>query len=274
MSLLKWVGGKAWLADKLREAMPEKIDLYVDPFCGGLGAFFAVQDRCKWALLSDANQRLIDFWRAVRDESAFTHTEMEANAAAYTLAKSGDTGRKNLFYNWRNAMNANSTFTLPVAAARFWALNKTCFNGLYRENRREEFNVPWGKRKKLVAPSLEEVRDMSDRLQRVGLRCGDGLKALSGVLLELDLATTFHMDPGIVVYLDPPYLDTFSSYTSGGFNLSHHEELARLFHKLPEGQRLASNSIEARHFYPNHEVVMRPCRVRGGLTYKEEILAW
>lgn len=94
-------------------------------------------------------------------------------------------------------------------------LQQTCFNGVYRENRRGKFNMSYGRRPKVTMPTAPDVMAVSERLQ--------GAELLDAASFEATLALA---EPGDFVYLDPPYIDTHSAFTGAGFNLSHHERLA------------------------------------------------
>lgn len=179
---LKWAGGKRRLLRHLLPYVPARIEDYYEPFVGGGAMFFAIHDRvANRSRLSDLNEDLVNTWVVVRD-SPYELLEK--------IAKLRAEDSKEFYY----AMRAGPTSTDPIdRAAWFVYLNQTAWNGLWRVNRKGEFNVPWGAR---------PFRGMTAK-QLLGLRV-----ALSGADVAVEdfrdaLATA---KAGDFVYLDPPYL--------------------------------------------------------------------
>lgn len=205
---IKWVGGKARLLPQLKALLPPGVDLmrHVEPFLGG-GAFFF--DRApERSLLSDINPSLISTYLAVRDNVDELVLELESLAAAHS---------KDAYYSTRESYNKAPSGP-TTQAAKFIYLNKTCFNGLHRVNKKGHFNVPMGRYKNPSIVNEVVLRAASKRLQGAELHCR-GFETL------LESAR-----PGDFVYFDPPYApvsDTanFTSYAQSGFN---HEDQKRL----------------------------------------------
>lgn len=204
---LKWAGGKTRLLARLLPFVPDRIASYYEPFLGGGAMFFAVQDRVEQrSYLSDLNGELINAWVVVRD---CPHELLEA------LAELKAHDSEEFYYELRSASWSSD----PIArAAKFVYLNQTAWNGLWRVNRKGEFNVPWGAR---------PFRGMTAR-QLLGLR---------GALSRADIAPADFRDAlssaqaGDFVYLDPPYLplsDTskFYFYTEQRFRAPDLHSLA------------------------------------------------
>lgn len=211
---LKWAGGKGRILPQLLQHFPKDVHnrRYYEPFVGGGAVFFALQPR--QSHLFDLNPDLVEAYCVVRDR-------VEELIAALG-AHSNDPGH---FYHVR----AQDTSTLsPVErAARLLYLNRTCFNGLYRVNRRGEFNVPFGK---YANPTICNVE---------GLRASS--RALQGVTIEhADFAEATHCArAGDFVYFDPPYVplsptSSFTAYYSHKFGEEEHKRLARTFAALAE----------------------------------------
>lgn len=203
----KWVGGKRQLLPQLLPFVPAEFGAYHEPFVGGGALFFALaSDRMISATLSDDNERLIRTYRAIRDDVE----------GVIGLLR-GYPYDKRFYLNLR-AVDIDSRSDVEVAAW-FIYLNKTCFNGLYRVNRDDRFNVPFGKFK--TAPTIldeENLRACSKVLALAHLCAGD-----FGMVADQAAAGDF-------VYFDPPYIplsvtSSFTSYTAGKFSMKEHARL-------------------------------------------------
>jgi DNA adenine methylase len=174
---LKWAGGKRWFADRCLHLIPRNFGRYVEPFLGSGAMFFAL--RPPKALLSDLNPDLINCYRAIRDAP---------EGIAERLAEHHRLHDKAHYYDTRAAKPDD-----PVErAAWFIYLNRTCWNGLYRVNRRNEFNVPIGTKTSVVLPN-DDFKGAS--------------RILSGVeILNQDFEATLDAaEDGDFVFVDPPY---------------------------------------------------------------------
>lgn len=203
--IIKWAGGKWGLMSSLRQRLPpsERIQRYYEPFVGGAALFFHLQPIN--AQLSDTNAELINLYTVVRDQ-----------LPALLDALGAHVNERDHFYRIR----AQDPVTLAPAAraARLIFLNKTCFNGLYRVNRRGEFNVPFGR---YSNPTLCDVANLTAAcvaLQGITLTQADYATALAG-------ATA-----GDFIYFDPPYQPvsktaSFTSYTEARFGPAEQEQL-------------------------------------------------
>ncbi len=209
---LKWAGGKTHLLPVLRKCVPSAFRCYLEPFLGGGALFFDLHpDR---AVLSDSNQDLMQCYNVVREyPDQLIHHLANLKVSAEE------------FYRLR-AINPE---TLPPVsrAARFIYLNKTCYNGLYRVNKKGQFNTPFGgyERVSLVDPG--NLHRASRHLQTASLRFADYRDTL-------ELARE-----GDFVYLDPPYLPVgkyadFKRYTKDSFYESDHNLLANVFRRLAD----------------------------------------
>jgi DNA adenine methylase len=192
---LKWAGGKRQLVRELLQHAPESYGRYFEPFLGGGALFFAL--RPAGAVLADRNERLIRTYEGVKNDV----DQVIALLRTYPHDRS-------FFYRFRE-IDVDRLSDAEVAAW-FIYLNKTGYNGLYRVNRANRYNVPFGR---YVAPTIcdEPTLRACSRL-------------LGGAML---LATDFEdavagARSGDFVYLDPPYApvsstSSFTSYTSDGF---------------------------------------------------------
>jgi DNA adenine methylase len=221
---LKWAGGKRLLLPVLLPKFPEMRDggRYFEPFLGGGAAFFAL--RPESALLADVNSELINTYCAVRDcvEDVIEHL--------LTLANTRED-----FYRirtWRPRSRARR-------AARFIYLNKTCFNGLYRENLAGEFNVPYGEhRYETLVCDTQQLEVASDALFDANLRTADFVSAVR------------EAEAGDLVYFDPPYItghqnNGFVEYNAKVFSWSDQHRLKNAALRLAErGVRVAISNAD------------------------------
>lgn len=205
---LKWAGGKRWLADAVAPLLTAKSGRYVEPFLGGGSVFFNVE--CDQALLSDVNPELINAYRVVRDQPE----------ELVWLLKNLSIDKR-LFYRVRT----EQCVTKVARAARILYLNRTAFNGLYRVNRRGEFNVPFGCKAGTRAVDAEIIFACSAKLQRAALKSVDFRTPLSA------------LTSNDTVFLDPPYTvrhdnNGFRRYNEQIFSWGDQVALARDANRL------------------------------------------
>lgn len=211
---LKWVGGKGRLLEQIAPHLPTQFETYHEPFVGGGAVFFKL--RPSSAVISDVNPRLIECYQSIRDRPLELIDRLDAHRRAHS---------QDHYYASRARMNSQADRAPIDRAALFIYLNKTCYNGLYRENSRGEFNVPMGR---YDAPSVydaEHLMAVSRSLANVDIRN----EPFSEVL---DRAR-----PGDFVYFDPPYVPvsrtaSFTGYHASGFDAELQSALARLFATL------------------------------------------
>jgi DNA adenine methylase len=196
--------------------LPEDFAAYHEPHVGSGALFFelATHGALSQVYLSDANPSLIDTYLAVRD-----HVEDVIS----TLRKHQKKHDRDYYY----LVRAIDPSRLPLAgrAARVIYLNKTCYNGLYRENRRGQFNVPFGRYQNPTICDAANLRNVSRVLQGVDI-------ARRGYASVLDYA-----QPGDFVYFDPPYhpvsaTSSFTAYDSHGFGEDDQRRLRDVFAEL------------------------------------------
>jgi len=224
--ILKWAGGKSSLLPILLPLVPDEFNRYCEPFVGGGALFWALSLRK--SVISDTNEELIHFYRAVRDhpEELFAEiSSMKVNEGEY--------------YSIR-ALEPKSLSEI-FRAARFIYLNKTCYNGLYRVNRKGQFNTPYGK------------KDKGNIVEKRKLIWASHLLKQTEIVLE-DYASTLELlNEGDFAYLDPPYVPVgkysdFNRYTKNVFTFEDHKTLANEFRKASERgvKVLLSNSFNKR----------------------------
>lgn len=209
---VKWAGGKGQLLAQLEPLFPEGFQNYHEPFVGGGAVFFYLLP--KKASLIDNNKELINFYLVVRD-----------NLEALLQDLPRHINEKSYYYKVR-ALNPEEMD--PVKrASRFLFLNKTSFNGLWRVNRKGEFNVPFGYYKKPRIIDEPNLRLVSSTLQDTEITLGD-------FALVLEKAQR-----GDFIYFDPPYhplseTSSFTSYTAKDFGEEDQKRLADVFRTLDQ----------------------------------------
>lgn len=219
MPVVKWVGGKRQLLDSLVPLMPRRISMYCEPFIGG-GAMFLHKQPVR-AYINDINEELINLYQIIRDDpdALLLSLEQHKNEAEY-------------FYrlrDWDKDKAAYAELSGVERASRMIYLNKTCFNGLYRVNRKGEFNAPFGRYKNPNIVNARVIRAVSRYLNRADI-----------TFFHTDYEEVLRMLPKhSFVYLDPPYdpmssTSNFTSYTQKGFN---REEQIRLKENCDELHR-------------------------------------
>ncbi len=211
--ILKWAGGKTQMLGDLLPKVPSSYGRYIEPFFGGGAMFFALQP--EQAVIADSNPELINLYRQVANH---------VDDVICQLKKYENT--QEMFY----AVRGQDWTMLPEAeaAARTIFLNKTCFNGLYRVNKKGQFNVPFGKYKNPKICDEEGLKAASTALKKAEIVCGDYLLVLE-----------HYAQPGDFVFLDPPYLpiseySDFKRYTKEQFYEEDHVELAKMVKTLHE----------------------------------------
>ena len=216
---VKWAGGKRQIIDKLKEYVPDEYDTYYEPFVGGGALLFELAP--KKAVINDLNEELMNVYNCLCNEEKFkkmcnllNHYEAEHSEEFYYEIRNKD---KN-----KNAYNRLSDYT---KAARTIYLNKACFNGLYRVNSKNEFNVPFGKKTKINTYEGSNLITVSNYLTMNDIK-------IQSVDFEESLKTA---KKGDFVYIDPPYdsdTSTFNNYTEDGFGKEEQRRLAKVYKDL------------------------------------------
>lgn len=174
---IKWAGGKRWLLHDPSFGLPNFSGRYIEPFLGGGAIFFHLAPA--QAILSDVNERLIATYQSIRDEWQLVQE---------ALLEFHQKHSKEFYYEERARQHSSP----HLRAAQFLYLNRTCFNGLYRENLKGQFNVPIGTKTQVILPD-DDFEKASQLLARADLRTGD----FESVVAEAE--------EGDLVFLDPPY---------------------------------------------------------------------
>jgi DNA adenine methylase len=232
--LIKWAGGKRQIAELLLSKFPNDWcqGTYFEPFVGGAAMFLHASP--KKAVIADLNARLFGFYQQVKSNPEKLFHGVSEVADSFNSTE--DEGKKNFYLSIRAKYNQTAVDSFE-SAALLYALNKLCFNGLYRENSKGEFNVPFGQKKILQYMDKVDLDLMSNALSET-------------MILNADFETTLSQaKSGDFVYLDPPYIpldvtSSFTSYHSVGFGIAEQKRLALTMEKMrKEGVKaMCSNS--------------------------------
>jgi DNA adenine methylase len=220
--ILKWAGGKRQILDEVRGRFPtQDVNQYHEPFFGG-GAVFFREMHEKTATINDINERLMNFYRVVRNRpedlieklDRFDGPEMDPDPNLdYDEIDQHGRKIKNYYYQQRARFNKRPNgeeFDPVEEAALLLYLNVTCFNGLYRENKSGEFNVPCGRHNNKNWKRFSRIREASELFTGVDMLSQDFEYVAE------------RADAGDLVYFDPPYdpnsdSSTFSDYSCESF---------------------------------------------------------
>ena len=229
---LKWAGGKGQLIKEIEQYYPfenGKITKYAEPFVGGGAVLFDILSRydLKEVYISDINAELINTYRMISDDIVALREMLYSMQSDFIPL---DTDNRKAYYMQKRErfndlkINGDENINIEKAALMIF-LNKTCFNGLFRVNKKGLFNVPMGTYKKPMICDENNLRAASEKLQKVKIVCGDYKKSDDFI------------DENTFVYFDPPYrpiTDTasFTAYTENLFNDDAQIELARFVDEM------------------------------------------
>ncbi|MBD2122134.1 DNA adenine methylase [Trichocoleus sp. FACHB-262] len=207
---LKWAGGKSQLISQYQPYFPQEFVTYYEPFLGGGAVFFHLLP--KQAILTDINPELVNVYCCVRDQVEPLILRLQEHQKQHS-------------HDYYYQVRAENPTTNLERAARLIYLNKTCFNGLYRENSKGNFNVPIGRYKNPGICNAELLRSVSLALRSTVIV----IKPFEAIL---DCANREDF-----VYFDPPYYpvsstSNFTAYSRYAFNQEHQIRLRDVFVKL------------------------------------------
>ena len=256
--ILKWAGGKGQLLEQIAKHLPQeliegKIDCYIEPFIGGGAVFFWIAQNfnIKEFYLSDINQELILLYKTIQKDVSSLVEELKKIENEYLILN--EEKRKIYFLNKRESYNKfkdridikNFDISWFSRAAQIIFLNRTCFNGLFRVNKKGYFNVPFGNYKNPRICHTDNLISASKLLQKATIQYFDFTEIQS-------LAT-----PKTFVYFDPPYRPltktaSFKSYSQFDFNDDEQKRLASFYQKLDrQGTKLMLSNSDPKNIDKN-----------------------
>ena len=229
---LKWAGGKTQLIEEIKNNLPEIVFrepfTYIEPFVGSGAVLFWLLNHfpnMKKAVINDINKELIDTYDTIANSPQQLISVLEDLQNKYYILEDEE-AKKNFYYEKRNLFNIKSEEKL-IQSALFIFLNRTCFNGLYRVNRKNEFNVPIGSYKRPLICDKENILAVSRALQKVEILCGDFEQTIN------------YTENNTLFYFDPPYkplseTSSFNAYAKDNFDDKEQIRLRDFCNKLNE----------------------------------------
>ena len=228
---IKWAGGKGQLISQIEAYLPQEFDnlkdiTYIEPFVGGGALLFhmlSTHSNIVRAIINDINPNLITAYKTIQKQPKLLIERLTEIEVEY-LALSEDE-RQVYFYRKRDEFNGKHLNDIENTAI-FIYLNRTCFNGLYRENAKGKFNVPFGRYSNPKICDAETILSDSELLQRVEISYGD----YTQVEHYINSSHTF-------IYFDPPYrplnaTSSFNSYVKEPFNDDEQIRLSVFFTEM------------------------------------------
>ncbi len=249
---LKWAGGKTQLLNEIAARLPNGLragenDTYIEPFVGGGAVFFYIAQNypsIKRFYLFDINQDLVNCYNAVKTDVESVINDLKTLESKFLAKK--NSSRKDFYYHIRTEFNADRS------PAKLIFLNKTCYNGLYRVNKNNEFNVPFGGYENPTICDEENLEAASTVLQNADV-----------IAADFEFSERY-INKNCFVYLDPPYRPisptaSFTSYAKDDFTEKDQIRLAEFCRCIHDrsAKLLLSNSDPKNenlndHFFEHH----------------------
>ena len=214
---LKWAGGKTQLLPVIEQTLPNKVVrdkfTYIEPFVGSGAVLFWMLNNfpnLEKAIINDINEDLINCYRVIATNPTELISILKTYQQQFHALQDNEEKKKEYYYLKRDLYNSRKT-NIVTQASLFIFLNRTCFNGLYRVNRNNLFNVPMGSYKTPTICDEKNILAVSRALERVEIMCGDYEKTLEKA------------DQNSFFYFDPPYkplsnTSVFNSYSKDEFD--------------------------------------------------------
>ncbi|HRX29728.1 MAG TPA: DNA adenine methylase [Saprospiraceae bacterium] len=228
---LKWAGGKTQLINDIEKVLPKDIFsdkfIYIEPFVGSGAVLFWMLNNFQnlnKAVINDINEDLINTYKIIASRPKELIAILQILQNKFHGLEGNDEAKKEYYYSKRELYNTRKE-EQSGQAALFIFLNRTCFNGLYRVNRKNEFNVPMGSYKRPTICDKKNILAVNQALQKVEILCGDFEETLN------------FSDRNTLFYFDPPYkplseTSSFNSYAKDEFNDAEQIRLRDFCHKL------------------------------------------
>jgi DNA adenine methylase len=228
---LKWAGGKTQLINDIERTLPTEITkekfTYIEPFVGSGAVLFWMLNnfpKLEKAVINDINEDLINTYKTIASNPNELISILGILQNEFHSLEGNEENKKLYYYQKRELYNTRKE-EQSGQAALFIFLNRTCFNGLYRVNSKNLYNVPMGGYKKPTICDNENIIAVSNALQKVEILCGDYEETLH------------HSNKNSLFYFDPPYkplseTSSFNSYAKDEFNDSEQVRLKDFCSKL------------------------------------------
>lgn len=228
---LKWAGGKTQLISDIENILPNTIRktsfTYIEPFVGSGAVLFWMLNNfpnLKRAVINDINEDLITTYQVIANKPKELISILEILQSEFHALEGNEDNKKLYYYKKRELYNSREE-RKSGQAALFIFLNRTCFNGLYRVNRKNQYNVPMGGYKKPTICDRDNLLAVSEALQKVEILCGDFEQTLN------------YANNNSLFYFDPPYkplsnTSSFNAYAKDEFNDDEQIRLRDFCNKL------------------------------------------
>ena len=250
---VKWAGGKRSLVSYIAQRVPGNFGSYYEPFVGGGAVFFGLHSRIDRAFLSDINSDLMVTYKAVARQPCELIESLKKHKTRHC---------REYYYRVRQS---DETEDMVAVAARFIYLNSTCFNGLYRENRKGKFNVPLGSRKKPIICDPDNILRASEALKKADIACRSFDSIRPGY--------------GDLIYCDPPYEGSFFRYSKREFTDNEHKKLRdKCLEWSEQGATVIVSNLDTpktRTLYKNFHFsrILAPRTINGRYKVQELIIS-
>lgn len=252
--IIKYAGGKRSIMEQIMKYFPDDFENYFEPFFGGGSVLFHLENKKrlgkdKSVYISDISEPLMNMYHVIKEYPSELITELKKSDIYKNNKTTFNENRTE--FNRLKAMDI-STFdkdTKVKLAGLYIYLNRVCFNGMYRENKKGEYNVPFGKQKNPIICNEVLINEISTFLNGKGveIRASDYSYIKSSA------------KKGDFIYFDPPYYNTFTGYNKIQFDKDSQIKLMESFKYLTEiGCKVAlsnSNSDFIRELYSNNEIL-------------------
>ena len=249
--VVKWVGGKRQLLPVITKMIPEKFGNYFEPFLGGAALYLALEPVN--AIINDVNHQLIGLYNAIKNSPDEFISKLSEYENGFNNLKNQEE-KKQYFYMMRDQYNTliqTEKEDIEMYAIMIF-LNKSCFNGIYRVNKKGLYNVPFGRKNSIKICDENNIRGISKLLSTAKITSLDFEAACSGA------------EEGDFIFFDSPYYGTFDSYQAGRFSEEDHVRLSKLFKKLSKKgvycMLTNSNTDFIKNLYKGYRITVVPVK--------------
>ena len=249
--ILKWVGGKRVILDVIKTNIKNKDATLIEPFIGGGALSFSVPTSNQ-IIIGDLNRELVNLYQLVSKKSSVEKMIELLNSRKFEVSEDN-------FYRIRNWDRKDDFWLLDPAeiAARTYYLNKTCFNGIFRVNSSNQFNVPFGKKNPGFKFDFEALRSMQRLLSSKLPDKRNRFKIQPTAAYDKQILDAIRLSSGKrVIYLDPPYasapsssaksgkVQSFKTYQKEGFSDTDQADLAEFVNSIKSKHEVLLSNVD------------------------------
>jgi DNA adenine methylase len=267
---LKWIGGKTQILNEIINILPTEINNYHELFLGGGSVLFAILSLQKNNKINiknkiyayDFNKNLINVYKTIQTHKNLLYKKLNKYIEKYNnFVDIKD--KEKYYYDLRKKYNKQTDDIIKISSL-FIFLNKTCFRGMYRENKKKEFNVPFGNYKKINIFNKIELDNIYELIKNVEFINLNFIESIKKPVL------------GDFVYLDPPYVclnkTSFVNYTNEGFDINTHnllfDNILELHNKNIKFILSNSNTEMVLNKFNINNIVIKPVLAKRAINSK------